>query len=107
MLTFEATPGGIYGGPNSFAYDHKESLLNTFVRMIDINEKNIADTAFLLLVFNSPGPASITIMEINTDGLENSTSFAPLRDVPVTFRDLKRQTYGELITEYQQAAGFR
>ncbi|KAK8031196.1 FAD binding domain-containing protein [Apiospora arundinis] len=107
MLTFDATPGGIYAGPIFCAYDQKEAMLNAFVRLVDINEQNPADTTFFVLGYTSPGPASATMVEINIDGVENSTSFAPLRDLPAKRRDVKRQTYGEYVTKYTQEAGFR
>ncbi|KAK8034796.1 6-hydroxy-D-nicotine oxidase [Apiospora rasikravindrae] len=82
MLTFEVTPGGIYGGLSSMAYDQKETVLSAFVKMIDINEENPADTGVLILEYNSPGPATITMAVVNIDGVENSTSFTPLQNVP-------------------------
>ncbi|KAK8066107.1 FAD binding domain-containing protein, partial [Apiospora hydei] len=107
MLTFEATPGGIYGGLSSMSYDQKETMLRAFVRMIDINEANPADTGVLILEYNSPGPAAIMMAVVNLDGMENSTSFEPLQNVPVTSRDVKRRTYGEYITAFQQPGGSR
>ncbi|KAK7966962.1 FAD binding domain containing protein [Apiospora aurea] len=106
MLTFEATPGGIYGGLGSMKYEQKEIMLRAFVRMIDINEANPADTGVLILEYNSPGPAAIMMAVVNLDGVENSTSFEPLQNVPVTSRDVKGRTYGEYITAFQQPGGF-
>ncbi|KAK7953586.1 hypothetical protein PG996_014478 [Apiospora saccharicola] len=87
MLAMDATPGGIYGGIIFMAYDQKETALAGFVRMIDINGENTADTGILLLTYKSPGPATIAMAMVNLDGAENSTSFAPFQDVPVRTRD--------------------
>ncbi|KAK8012327.1 hypothetical protein PG991_009702 [Apiospora marii] len=107
MLTLDATPGGIYGGISFMAYEHKDTMLAGFVRMIDINGENTADTGVLILAYNSPGPATIAMAVVNLDGVENSASFEPFQNVPVLSRDVKRRTYGDYINAFQMSGGSR
>jgi FAD/FMN-containing dehydrogenase len=107
MRTFAAPAGGLWGGLMFLSYDHKQTVLRQFVRLIDINSDNRADTQALTLTYNSPGPARIATVIVNTQGVENSTSFAPIVNLPTLIKDVRRRTYGNLITTFVTTGGDR
>ena len=107
MRTFNAAPQGIYGGLLFTDYSQKDRVLDQFIRLIDINADNKADTEVVTVVYNSPGPASIAMVVVNTDGVANSTSFQPLNGMPTIIKDVKLRTYGELIIQYSETPADR
>ncbi|KAH8893881.1 FAD binding domain-containing protein [Thozetella sp. PMI_491] len=107
MRTFAAAPGGIYGGLIFTDYSQWNLILNQLVRLVDINKENPADTEVVTFIYNSPGPPSAAIVVVNVDGQENTTSFAPLQNMPTLLKDVTHRTYGELITKYTEQGGSR
>ncbi|KAH8195865.1 hypothetical protein TruAng_009967 [Truncatella angustata] len=97
MRAFEQ--GNLYGGLLVYAYDKRAAVFNQF---------HPEDTELVTLSYTSPGPAPmIAIVAINTDGHENSTSFAPLTGVEAVIDERGVKSYGRIITDYQTAGGRR
>ncbi|KAK1524554.1 FAD binding domain-containing protein [Colletotrichum paranaense] len=107
MQTFPAAHGGLYGGLLFMSYDQKQAVMEQFVRLIDINEDHPEDTEVVTFTYSGEGPPMIAINAINTAGIANSTSFAPLATLPAIIDDRKRKTYSTLITDYATAGGKR
>ncbi|KAK1660065.1 hypothetical protein BDP55DRAFT_636380 [Colletotrichum godetiae] len=107
MQTLPAAPGGLYGGLLFMSYDQKQAVMEQFVRLVEINEDHPEDTEVVTFTYSGEGPPMIAINAINTAGIANSTSFAPLAGLPAIIDDRKRKPYGTLITDYATAGGKR
>lgn len=100
MQTLPATLGGIYGGLVFLSYDHKQVALQGLVDMIQNADEESADTQALTLGYNSPGPARVATIIVNTDGVQDSPAFAKVEALPAMIKDVRRRTYGDLITTF-------
>ncbi|KAF9877418.1 FAD binding domain-containing protein [Colletotrichum karsti] len=108
MQTFAAAPGGLYGGLIFMDYEHKDAVMKQFVNLIETNEKHPEDTEVVTFAYSSESSAPmIAVQAVNTAGVANSTSFAPLATLPSFFDDRKKKTYGTLITDHTMAGGAR
>lgn len=107
MQTFPAARGGLWGGLLFLGYEHKQVVMEQFVRLVDINHDHLEDTEVVTFVYSGEGPTMIAISAVNTAGIANSTSFAPLTGLPAILDDRGRKTYGTLITDYATAGGKR
>ncbi|CCF33287.1 FAD binding domain-containing protein [Colletotrichum higginsianum] len=107
METFEAAPGGLYGGGLLYAYEHKMAILNQLVRVTDVNHEHPEDAMPVAFISSGSGPTTISVNTVNTLGNENSTSFAPLAAIPNIGDTRKRLSYGQLITAAPDNGGER
>ncbi|KAF4906549.1 putative FAD-linked oxidoreductase [Colletotrichum fructicola] len=108
MQTFAAAPGGLYGGLIFMDYEHKDAVMKQFVNLIDTNEQHPDDTEVVTFAYSSETSVPmIAVQAVNTAGVSNSTSFAPLSTLPSFFDDRSRKTYGTLITTHTMAGGAR
>ncbi|KAF4860920.1 FAD-dependent monooxygenase yanF [Colletotrichum siamense] len=107
MQTFSSAPGGLYGGLIFMDYAYRDTVMKQFVRLIDINEQHPEDTEVVTFTYSGEGPPMIAIVAINTAGVSNSTSFAPLSTLPTILDDRKRKTYGTAITDHIAVGGPR
>ncbi|KAK8019011.1 hypothetical protein PG990_004149 [Apiospora arundinis] len=106
---FDAFPAGhLYGGVARASWDHKDTIIDSFVRMIDINEQNPADNHILVFTYNVTSDSfTVESILVNVDGLTNSTSFEPLAAVPWLYDMRKKQTYSEMVTSISDKGGYR
>ncbi|KAK4450268.1 FAD binding domain-containing protein [Podospora aff. communis PSN243] len=72
----------IYGGVMAFPWTQKEAVVAKFINMVDGTSKNRADTGFVSLSW-SPGLPSpnLAFITANVDGVDNSTTFAGLKNL--------------------------
>lgn len=109
LQTFAATPGGLYAGLLYMDYDtNKDAVLQQLVRLIDINEEHRNDAETVSFIYTNPEDTpSMAVQVVNVDGIENSTSFAPLNNLTLELDTRMRQSYGTFITTYEAAGGLR
>lgn len=109
LQTFPATPGGLYAGLLFMDYDtNKDAVLQQLVRLIDTNEEHRDDAETVSFIYNNPDDTpSIAVQVVNVNGIENSTSFAPLNNLTIEYDTRRRQSYGTFITAYEASGGLR
>lgn len=107
METFEATLSGLYGGILRYNYEHKAAILNQLIWMTDINQDHPEDAMPVAFICSGSGPTTIIVYTVNTLGIENSTSFAPLGALPNFGDSRRRLSYGELVTASPDSNGDR
>ncbi|KAH8659921.1 FAD binding domain-containing protein [Xylariales sp. PMI_506] len=99
---------GIWAGLVFMSYDERDAVIDQFVRLISINSNNTGDTESMSFIYDSTTESSsIAVQVVNLDGVANSTSFAPLADIPVLFSDTKERNISEFITTYESPGGSR
>ncbi|KAK8090456.1 Bifunctional solanapyrone synthase [Apiospora hydei] len=106
---FAAFPAGpLYGGMVTAAWDHRDTIVDSFIRLIDINEQNPTDSQIVLYMYDVASRSStVSSTVINTDGITNSTSFKPMAAVPWLSDQRATQTYGELAAAMSDNGGDR
>ncbi|CRK26848.1 FAD-dependent monooxygenase yanF like protein [Verticillium longisporum] len=100
LQTFEDAKGGLYGGLLFLTYDNRDAILAQFSRLVEINHDHPEDTEVVTFSYGGPGAPMIAVVAINTAGVENSTSFAPLNQLTRVLDDRSRKTYGKVITGF-------
>ncbi|KAK8048143.1 Bifunctional solanapyrone synthase [Apiospora phragmitis] len=102
------TAGDLYGGMVTAAWDQKDTIVESFIRLIDINEQNPADSQIVLYMYDPANRTStVSSVLVNTDGITNSTSFEPMAEVPWLADGRATQTYGELVAAMSDERGDR
>ncbi|KAK7952815.1 FAD binding domain-containing protein [Apiospora aurea] len=106
---FAAFPAGpLYGGMVTAAWDHRDTIVDSFIRLVDINEQNPADSQIVLYMYDvATRSSTVSSTVINTDGVTNSTSFEPMAEVPCLSDGRATQTYSELAAAMSDNGGDR
>lgn len=95
----------VFGGVMAFPWTQNEGIMSNFVRMVDGNGENRADTGFVAMTWSPAAPdPSIAYITANIDGIDNSTTWSELSDLSplIDFRatmplsGLAAQVAGEL-----------
>ncbi|KAM0329273.1 hypothetical protein ACHAQA_004578 [Verticillium albo-atrum] len=107
LQTFEAAKGGLYGGLLFMTYDNRDAVLAQFSRLVDINHEHPQDTEVVTFTYGGSGAPMIAVVAINTAGVENSTSFAPLNELSTIMDDRGRKSYGKVVTDFASPGGSR
>ncbi|KAH8671557.1 FAD binding domain-containing protein [Xylariales sp. PMI_506] len=101
------TTSGFYAGILAYTYDGKDAILEQFVRMVDLNYENQADSEFVSFSWTVGSDPSIAVITTNSDGISNSTSFSPLNDLPALLDTRGETTYSQFIDELNGNSGLR
>lgn len=106
---FAAFPAGkLYGGLATTTWDRRQTIVDSFIRLIDINEQHPADSQIVILSYDAPTKSkTVSSIAVNVDGVTNSTSFAPMAAVPWLYDTRKTKTYGEMVVGLSDAGGER
>ncbi|KAK7908847.1 Bifunctional solanapyrone synthase [Apiospora marii] len=106
---FAAFPAGkLYGGLATATWDHRQTIVDSFIRLVNINEQHPADSQIVVLSYDAPTKSkTVSSIAVNVDGATNSTSFAPMAAVPWVYDTRKTQTYGEMVVGLSDAGGER
>ncbi|CRK24906.1 hypothetical protein BN1723_013406 [Verticillium longisporum] len=107
LQTFEDAKGGLYGGLLFLTCDDRGAILAQFSRLVEINHEHPKDTEVIAFTYGGLGAPMIAVVTINTTGLEDSTSFAPLNQLTPVLDDRSRKTYGKVITDFATPGGAR
>lgn len=104
---FAAFPAGkLYGGMVTTSWDHRDTVVDSFVRLISINKQHPADRQIVIYMYEAASRSlMVNSMPVNTDGIANSTSFEPMAAVPWLVDSRKTQTYGELAASTADPGG--
>jgi hypothetical protein len=99
---------GFFGGITAFAYNQKDAVVDLFVRAIDINRNNPDDSHFLSISWTTGAAApNMGLITASVDGNPNSTTFAPIANIPSLINTRASTTYSALTTAIQGALGKR
>ncbi|KAG7128510.1 putative FAD-linked oxidoreductase like protein [Verticillium longisporum] len=105
LQTFEDAKGGLYGGLLFLTCDDRDAILAQFSRLVEINHEHPEDTEVIAFTYGGSGAPMIAVVTINTTGLEDSTSFAPLNQLTPVRDDRSRKKYGKVITDFASPGG--
>lgn len=103
MVAFPAPE--LYGGIVITTWDQYDTVVDSFIQMIDINEDHPADSQIVLLQYYSGSTPLVGTIPVSVDGNTNSTSFAALQDIPAVLDARATQTYGELVISMSDTGG--
>ncbi|KAK8139463.1 FAD binding domain-containing protein [Apiospora sp. TS-2023a] len=104
---FAAFPAGkLYGGMATTSWDYRDTILDSFVRLISINEQHPADSQIVIYMYEAASRSlTVSSTPVNTDGIANSTSFEPMAAVPWLVDSRKIQTYSNLAASMADPGG--
>lgn len=104
MAAFPA--GELYGGYVVTTWDQKDTVVDSLIQMIEVNDDHPADSQIVLLQYYSGSETPlIGTIPVSIDGSTNSTSFAPLQGLPTILDMRATQTYSELVTTMSDSGG--
>lgn len=106
---FAAFPAGkLYGGMSTATWDHRQTIVDSFLRLIDINEQHPADSQIVVFEYDAPTQSkTVSSIAVNVDGATNSTSFELMAAVPWLYDTRKTQMYGEMVVGLSDPGGER
>ncbi|KAK8098146.1 FAD binding domain-containing protein [Apiospora kogelbergensis] len=106
---FATFPAGLlYGGIMMATWDHKQTVLDSLIRLIEINEQHPADNQIVLFTYNATADfMTVGSINVNVDGATDSTSFEPMASVPWLYDTRTTQTYAEMVVDLSDPGGER
>ena len=72
----------VYGDVMAFLWTQKEAVVGEFIEMVESNSETRAETGFVSLTWSPVLPCpNVAFITANVDGVDNSTTFAGLKDL--------------------------
>lgn len=107
MATFEGKE--LWGGLRVSSNDYKADILDHFVRLVDNSHLHPEDAEIVVFGHFPAIMEGLSIMytTVNTDGMDNSTSFAELENIPTVQNGIQKWSYSSWINTYYTPGGQR
>lgn len=105
MRTFTTPPDGAYGGLLFTSWDHLDVVVDQFVDYVgSIGSAGSADHEFVVFR-NDGGNLAVMVMAVSTDGDEDSPTFAPFKEIPLTVDRRAKQSLGDIAASIADTGG--
>ncbi|KAL2757272.1 hypothetical protein ACRALDRAFT_2131719 [Sodiomyces alcalophilus JCM 7366] len=104
MRTFTTPPDGAYGGLLFTSWDHLDVVVDQFVEYAASIGSGHPDHEFVVFR-NDGGNLAVMVMAVSTDGDEDSPTFAPFNEIPLTVDRRAKQSLSQIAASIADTGG--